>query len=132
LHDTVGLCEVRANAAHIRQPGPNSGLGFLVKALKTFNVVPLSSGPHATRCGAKREQLEWVKGFRTGNGASQGQNLVLTVLYVPSQGHNLALTVLYVPRPGSGLGCFICAMRIGGGHHGDGLGLWGFWGYNPV
>ena len=32
----------RANAAHVRQSRPDSGLGFQVDALKTFQVVPFS------------------------------------------------------------------------------------------
>ena len=30
--------------AHIRQPRPDSGLGFQVKVLKLFNVVPSEGG----------------------------------------------------------------------------------------
>ena len=32
-----------ADMAHIRQPRPDSGLGFQVKFLKTFQVFPLRS-----------------------------------------------------------------------------------------
>ena len=35
---------VRANSAHIRQPGPDSGPGVRVKVLKTFQVVSFSLG----------------------------------------------------------------------------------------
>ena len=34
----------RANAAHIGQSGPDSGLGFYVKIIKTFEVVTSSLG----------------------------------------------------------------------------------------
>jgi len=33
-----------SNVAHVRQPRPDSGLGFQPTALKTFEVVPLSLG----------------------------------------------------------------------------------------
>ena len=39
----------RAQVAHIRQSRPASGLGFQVKARKTFEVVPFSLGD-GTRC----------------------------------------------------------------------------------
>jgi len=34
----------RANMAHVRQSRPDSGLGFQVKVLKPFKVVPFSLG----------------------------------------------------------------------------------------
>ena len=40
----VSLYRSRANTAHIRLPRPDSGLGFQVKFLKTFQVVPSSLG----------------------------------------------------------------------------------------
>ena len=33
-----------ANSAHIRQSGPDSGLGFQAKFIETFEVVPFSLG----------------------------------------------------------------------------------------
>jgi len=40
-------CAYREIMAHIRQSRPDSGLGFHVKVVETFNVVPssLGSGP---------------------------------------------------------------------------------------
>jgi len=35
------------------------------------------------RCRARREQSDGLKGVRTENGSSQGQNLALTGLFVP-------------------------------------------------
>ena len=42
--------------------------------------------------------LKRLKNLHLRNGASQGQNLAVTVLYLPSQGHNLALTASYMPH----------------------------------
>ena len=39
----AGRFRCRANMAHVRQSGPEFGLGFQVNALKTFQVVPSSS-----------------------------------------------------------------------------------------
>ena len=50
----------RANMAHIRQPRPDSGIGFQVKVLKPFSVVPSSLGrghtsaPRLARTGVPR------------------------------------------------------------------------------
>jgi len=38
----------RANSAHVRQSGPESGPGFQTKVLKPFKVVPSSLGSGAT------------------------------------------------------------------------------------
>ena len=37
-------CRCRANVAHVRQSGPDSGLGLQAKPLKTFEGVPFSLG----------------------------------------------------------------------------------------
>ena len=45
----------RPNMAHIRQSRPDSGLGFQVKFVKTFQVVPfaLGSGKSTVVCGTQ-------------------------------------------------------------------------------
>ena len=40
---THSILRCRANSAHIRQSGPDSGLGFQVKGRETFKVFPLRS-----------------------------------------------------------------------------------------
>jgi len=42
LNRTPNCC--RANVAHARQSGPESGLGFHIKGVKTIRVVPSSFG----------------------------------------------------------------------------------------
>jgi len=45
----VSMCHSRANSAHIRQSRPESGLGFQVSVVETFQVVPSSLGGGARR-----------------------------------------------------------------------------------
>ena len=44
----------RANVVHIRQLKPDAGLGFRVKVLKTFQVVPYSVGSGRCAAGSNR------------------------------------------------------------------------------
>ena len=46
----------RANTAHIRQSRPDFGLGFQVKVVKTFEVVPSWQVPARVRIGAGGRQ----------------------------------------------------------------------------
>ena len=55
----------RANSAHLRQSGPETGPGFQVKHVKTFQVVPLSCGgahgpgPESARSASSRPRALW-------------------------------------------------------------------------
>jgi len=85
-------------AAHIRQSTPDSGLDFQVKIIKTFPSCSLFARQQKTNCAdgtglgkqtmraaAEREgnNLKYSKDVCLKNGSSQGQNLALTVVFVP-------------------------------------------------
>ena len=66
----VSYCRsCRANVAHTRQSGPDSGLSFKVKVLKTFQVVPSSLGSgivNSATMYSKKNFLRWfVLGVET-------------------------------------------------------------------
>ena len=72
LGTTAHFCEVvtwcasalprcRAHSAHVRQSRPDSCLGFHVKVLKTFNLVPSSIGRGVSFAASVLAEL--IRGF---------------------------------------------------------------------
>ena len=63
----------RANMAHIGQSRPDSGLGFQVKALRTFGGVPSSRGSGYMGASLKRNRLSLGPHSRTMPRSPMGQ-----------------------------------------------------------
>ena len=74
------------NSARIRQSRSDSGLGFLTKVLKTFEVVPSSRGSGRV----KRSQLETMHGGQVGaHGGAPGGDRARTAKIGYMSLHNL-------------------------------------------
>ena len=120
----------RANLAHIRQPGPHSGLEFQVEVLVTCSVVPssLGSGLRIAKADRSRVSSEHLKSPRPESGLGFRCKSSNPFKVFPSR--SAAATLNLNPQPGKPTPFQEC--RSGPRKGGGGLNESSFWYQTPL